>query len=138
MVALSTPLYPLFGESKRNPLKNREGGGALALGGRRLMMQRNNQPKVGGSSRWYVIAERVGGGARGGTPSNRLGRRIERQKINENEIQHGLTWPPINEFLHNNQPKTGSRDGEDYGGERDEREARWSAISLFFGGGKSN
>ena len=58
-----------------------------------------------------------GGGARGGTPSNRLGRRIERQKINENEIQHGLTWPPINEFLHNNQPKTGSRDGEDYGGE---------------------
>ena len=93
------------------------GGGALALGGRRLMMQRNNQPKVGGSSRWYVIAERVGGGARGGTPSNRLGRRIERQKINENEIQHGLTWPPINEFLHNNQPKTGSRDGEDYGGE---------------------
>ena len=79
-----------------------------------------------------------GGGARGGTPSNRLGRRIERQKINENEIQHGLTWPPINDFLHNNQPKTGSRDGEDYGGERDEREARWSAISLFFGGGKSN
>jgi hypothetical protein len=68
LVALSTPLYPLFGESKRNPLKNREGGGALALGGRRLMMQRNNLPKVGGSSRWYVIAERVGGGsARGYT-----------------------------------------------------------------------
>ena len=60
------------------------------------------------------------------------------RKINENEIQHGLTWPPINDFLHNNQPKTGSRDGEDYGGERDEREARWSAISLFSGGGKSN
>ena len=30
------------------------------------MMQRNNQPKVGGSSRWYVIAERVGGGSAGG------------------------------------------------------------------------
>jgi hypothetical protein len=54
--------WVLFGDSKRNPLKNREGGGALALGGRCLMMQRNNQPKVGGSSRWYVIAERVGGG----------------------------------------------------------------------------
>jgi hypothetical protein len=28
----------LFGASKRNPSKNREGGGALALGGRRFFL----------------------------------------------------------------------------------------------------
>ena len=42
---------PLFGASQRNPSKNRERGGALALGGRRLVGKPNNQPKVGGSVR---------------------------------------------------------------------------------------
>ena len=31
--------------------KNREGGGVLALGGRRFIKTPNNQPKVGGSVR---------------------------------------------------------------------------------------
>jgi len=43
--------------------KNRERGGALALGGRRLIMANNNQPKVGGSGRLDVISERVGVGS---------------------------------------------------------------------------
>ncbi len=46
--------------------KNRERGGALALGGRRLIMANNNQPKVGGSGRLDVISERVGVGSAGG------------------------------------------------------------------------
>ncbi len=33
------------------PIKNREGGGVLALGGRRFVNRHNNQPKVGGSIR---------------------------------------------------------------------------------------
>jgi hypothetical protein len=36
---------------KRNPSKNREGGGVSALGGRRSIKTPNNQPKVGGSVR---------------------------------------------------------------------------------------
>jgi len=77
-----------------------------------------------------------GGGARGGTPSNHLGHRIERQKIKENEIQHGLRWSPINEFVHNNQPKQAAVTEGTTEGRRDEREARGSAILLFFGGGE--
>ena len=41
------PSIPCFGASKCNPSKNREGDGALALGGRRLITANNNQPKVG-------------------------------------------------------------------------------------------
>ena len=40
---LSTPLVPLFGAPKSDPSKNREMGGALALGGRRSSMKNNNQ-----------------------------------------------------------------------------------------------
>ena len=42
-------LAHLFGAPKRNPLKNREKGGALALGGRRFVNRHNNQLKVSGS-----------------------------------------------------------------------------------------
>jgi hypothetical protein len=45
-VALSPLLVPSFRVPKRNPLKNRERGGVSALGGRRLNIQSNNQPKV--------------------------------------------------------------------------------------------
>jgi hypothetical protein len=41
----------VWGVSQRNPSKNREGGGVLALGGRRFVNRHNNQPKVGGSVR---------------------------------------------------------------------------------------
>ena len=59
----------------------------------------------------------VGGRAHGETLFQRLGRQIERQKINKHEIHHGLRQPSINNGSHNNQPKTGSRDGGKYGGE---------------------
>jgi hypothetical protein len=39
------------------------------------------------------------------------------KKIYKHEIHHGLRWPSINNGSHNNQPKTGSRDGGKYGGE---------------------
>ena len=45
-VKLLPLLVPSFGLPKRNPSKNRERGGAMALGGRLLMMAYNNQPKV--------------------------------------------------------------------------------------------
>ena len=61
-------MVPLFGVSKRNPLKNRERGGALALGGRQLIELKNNQPKLGDTGRWGVRAEgRWAGSAWGDT-----------------------------------------------------------------------
>jgi hypothetical protein len=65
-VALLPLMVPLFGAPKCNPSKNRERGGILALGGRRLNIRRNNQPKVrdhggggysGGHATW---TERMG------------------------------------------------------------------------------
>jgi hypothetical protein len=41
---------------------------------------------------------------------------MERQK-NQYEKHHGIKWPPIDHFAHNNQPKTGGRDGGEYEGE---------------------
>jgi hypothetical protein len=43
-------LVCLFGAPKRDASKNREMGGALDLGGHRLMMAYNNQPRIGGSN----------------------------------------------------------------------------------------
>jgi hypothetical protein len=48
------------GAPKRDALKNREMGGALDLGGRRLMMAYNNQPRIGGRDNRDIRA-----GARG-------------------------------------------------------------------------
>jgi hypothetical protein len=53
----------------------------------------------------------------GETPFHCLGCRIERQRINKHEIHHGLRQPSIYSGSHNNQPKTGSCDGEKYVGE---------------------
>ena len=50
--------------------------------GRRFVNRHSKQPKVGGTVRGDDIAERMGGGSAGGTPSNRLGWRMERQKNN--------------------------------------------------------
>ena len=38
-------------------------------------------------------------------------------KTKKNKIRRGLRWPPIGKKSHNNQPKTGGRNGGDYGGE---------------------
>ena len=63
--ALAAPLSLVWGV-KTQLIKNREGGGALDLCGRRLMMQRNNQPKVGRSVRGNVIAEELWAWSAGG------------------------------------------------------------------------
>ncbi len=51
MGLLSLRLVPLVGTPNKDALKNREGDGSSALGGRRLVLRRNNQPIVGGSDR---------------------------------------------------------------------------------------
>jgi len=60
-------LVPLFWLPKRNPSKNRERGGALALGGRRSFeLLNNNRPKVSGSVKGDDIAEEGGEESAGG------------------------------------------------------------------------
>jgi hypothetical protein len=53
-------LVCLFGAPKRDTSKNREMGRALDLGGHRLMMGYNNQPRIGGSDNGDVRAEARG------------------------------------------------------------------------------
>ena len=53
-------LVCLFGAPKRDASKNREMGRALDIGGRRLMMAYNNQPRIGGSNNGDVRAEASG------------------------------------------------------------------------------
>ncbi len=48
---LSPQLAPLVGTPNKDASKNREGDGSSALGGRRLVLRRNNQPIVSGSDR---------------------------------------------------------------------------------------
>jgi hypothetical protein len=60
----SLRLVLLLGAPKCNPSKIREKDGVSALGGRRLEVKRDNQPKVGVSGEGIIIeiaAERVGG-----------------------------------------------------------------------------
>ncbi len=38
-------------------------------------------------------------------------------KINQYEKHHGIKWPQIDHFAHNNQPITGGHDGGEYEGE---------------------
>jgi hypothetical protein len=68
-------------------------GGPLALDGRRLMGGHNNQPKV--------VVDGEGGVGEETRPGLGPGRRR----------------PPIENFTHNNQPKTGSRNRGDNEGE---------------------
>jgi hypothetical protein len=53
----SPRLVLLLGAPKRDPLKIRERDGVLALGGRRLDVKRDNQPKVGVSGEGIIIEE---------------------------------------------------------------------------------
>ena len=45
-----------------------------------------------------------------------FGCRIDWQKLTKEKIHLGHRRPPIKHFTHNNQPKTGGRDGGEYGG----------------------
>jgi hypothetical protein len=65
----------------------------------------------------------------------RLGHQTERLK-KLIKICRGLRWPPINKTMHNNQPKTGSRNERAY--EEDSRQARGVGKHeiIVFGGDK--
>ena len=97
-------LVCLFGAPKRDASKNREMGGALDLGGRRLMMAYNNQPRIAEAIMGMLERRHMGGRAHGESPFHR----------NKHEIHHGLRQPSINNGSHNNQPKTGSHEGGKY------------------------
>ncbi len=62
-------MVPLFGVPTQAPLKNREEGGALVLGGHQSIKILNNQLIVGRSGRGGVLERRCAGGyrARGDT-----------------------------------------------------------------------
>jgi hypothetical protein len=46
-----------------------------------------------------------------------LGRQKEQRKKYKNIIHGGIYWSPIGKPKHNNQPKTGGRDGGEHGGD---------------------
>ncbi len=81
MVGLLLPwLVPLAGMPNKNASKNREGGRSSALGGRRMVLRRNNQPIVGGSDRRDDGEDARLGGVYGGGVFLISGRRIEQRK----------------------------------------------------------
>jgi hypothetical protein len=84
MFGLAVPLLvSLFGAPTQAPSKNREEGGALALGGHQSIKIFNNHLIIGGSGMGDVRSEvRRGGSTGGGTPSNHLGCRIKRKNNN--------------------------------------------------------
>ncbi len=76
------------------------------------MARHNNQPRVGGSGRWDVMTERVGGGARGGHRPIVWGSELSDEKKNGMDLNARCTMN-----IHNNQQKKGSCDGGDDGGQ---------------------
>ena len=129
-------MVPLFGALKRNPSNNREGGGVLALDGRRSINTPNNQPTVGGSDRGDVLVEARWAASDGdgvGVSFGASNRTIKKKLI---KIRRGLRWPLIDKKTHNNQPKTGGRDGVDYGGEARQVGGVGKRDTIIFGGGE--
>jgi len=105
------------------------------LDGRRLMGGLNNQPKVVVNGEGGVREETRPGRNMWGSLTHCLGRRMEvsDEKNREMGWEPGRRRPPIKKITHNNQPKTGGRDGGDYEGERNEREARGKHDTIVFG-----
>jgi hypothetical protein len=135
----SLSLVPLFGALQCNPSKNREGGEVLALGGRRFANRHNNQPKVGSDGGGDIVEgaqprRNVCGGCFGCVWGGELSGK-NKQKLKYHEALNG--HKTTNENTTTNQKKAAAMEGTTEG-RRDEREARGSAISLFFGGAKSN
>jgi hypothetical protein len=92
-------------------------GVALALSGRNIKEKHNNNRVSALSVEENLERWRAGGGACGETLSRRLGRQMEQHKNYKNTIHGGIYWPPIGKPKHNNQPKTGGRDGGEHGGD---------------------
>ncbi len=83
---------------------------------------------------WMLERRHAGWGACGGTPSHCLGRRTERCKNNRNTKHGGIYWPPIGRPKQNNQPKTGSHDGGEHGGDMQRAGHMEEALCHHFGG----
>ena len=73
-----------------------------------------------------------GGGARGGTPSNSLGRQTERQKKIKIKIRHGLKRPPYDEYTTTNQKKAAATEGT-MEGRCDEQDMRGKRDTIVLG-----
>ncbi len=79
--------------------------------------------------RWRAV-----GGARGEMLSHCLGHWIYQRKNNENKIRGSVNWLPIGGPKHNNQPKTGSRNGgENWGGMQQANKMLSLVINFFLG-----
>ena len=93
-------------------------GRPLALDGHRLMGGHNNQPKSVINGEGGVREETRPGRNVLGSLSHCLGRQMEASdEKNIDGLGPGCRRPPIENFTHNNQPKTGGHNGEDYEGE---------------------
>ncbi len=122
-------LVHLLGAPKRNPSKIRERDGVSALGGRRSDVKHDNQPKVGISSEGIIIEEtRSWRNVWGRCHMIVWGWQIERQKNKKMKYTIAFGQRMIDNGSHNNQPKTGVRDGGEYG-----EDVRW----LGGGGGRA-
>ncbi len=128
----------MLGAPKRDPSKIRERDGVLALGGRRSDVKCDNQPKVGVSGEGIIIEETQSWqNMWGGRRIIVWGWQIERQKNKKMKYTVAFGRPPINNGSHNNQPKTGIRNGGEYGEDvRRSEGAGGSAIPLFWGRSK--
>jgi len=100
---LSPPLDPLFGAPKSDPSKNREMGGALALGGRRSLMKNNNQLGVCVRSGRDVQEEARGWESVWGDTVQYFGATIQNMKFFYVKYTVAFGWPPIDNNSHNNQ-----------------------------------
>ena len=125
----------LFCGQNETTSKNREEYGALALGGHRLDVKRNNQPIVGVSSEGIIIEETwLRWNMWGGRRIIVWGWQIERQKKKKMKYTVAFGRPPIDNGSHNNQPKTCVRNRGEYGEDvRRSGGTGGSAIPLFWG-----
>jgi hypothetical protein len=131
----SPQLVHLLGAPKCNLSKIRERDGVLTIGGHHLDVKRNNQPILGVSGEGIIIEEtQLWRNVWGGRRINVWGWQIKRQKNKKMKYTVAFGQPPIDNGSHNNQPKTGIRNGGEYG-----EDVRWlggtggSAKPLFWG-----
>ena len=90
-------------------------GVALALSGQNLKGKRNNQPSVGISGGRESGEVARGGWSAWGNAVPLFGMSNGAMQNNEYKIHGGKNWLPIGGPKHNNQPRTGGRDGGYHG-----------------------
>ena len=97
------------------------------------MMQRNNQPRVGISDRLDAGEEACWSGSAGGDTIQSFGAANGATKNKKNNLHRGLRLPPINNNTHNNQPKTGGRNGGDNEGRCNKQDMRGKHDTIVLG-----